>query len=223
MKKPRSWAKKIVAIIVIVGILTAGYFYLPSIIGDSVFPLRYENYIKKWAKEYNEDPFLIAGIAMLESGFNPDARSPVGALGIMQIMPPTGASIAKGVGMTDFTTSKLFDPETSIRFGTWYIHVMKEKYGGNVVAALAAYNAGSGNADKWLRAGLLTTPSSNSYARKVLGFVDVYHKLYDNQLRLDNAPAAQPAPIVKVSNPPPSIVWGQVLKNLVEVFGIQNK
>ncbi|MFA5158116.1 MAG: lytic transglycosylase domain-containing protein [Patescibacteria group bacterium] len=223
MSDKRSRVKKVIIGVAVLGALLAGYFYLPSIFGDSVFPLKYADSIKRWSKEYNEDPFLVASILMLESGFNPQAVSPVGALGIAQIMPPTGRTIASGVGMTNFTTNDLYNPEIGIQFCTWHIHVLKEKYGGNEIAALAAYNAGSGNADKWIRAGLLNNPNDNSYARKVLGYKDVYHKLYQSQLELSasvsTAPSEPTKPIVKVNDTPTrNIVWGQVLKNLVTVF-----
>ncbi|MEI6144360.1 MAG: lytic transglycosylase domain-containing protein [Candidatus Berkelbacteria bacterium] len=221
MADKRSRIKKVIISIAVLAAIVAGYFYLPSILGDQVFPLKYQDTIKKWCKEYNEDPFLVAGLLMLESGFNPQAQSPVGALGIGQIMPPTGRSIAKGVGMTNFQTSDLFNPEIGIQFATWQIHVLKEEYGGNEVAALAAYNAGGGNADKWLRMGLLKDPSTNSYAKKVLDYKAVYHKLYQDQLDL-NGPATTAAsdkPIVKVNDAPSrNVVWGQALKNLVTVF-----
>lgn len=225
MVDKRLRTKKIILSVAIVVILVAGYYCLPMILGDSVFPLQYQENIKKWSKAYNEDPFLVAAIIMQESGFNPRANSPVGAMGLMQVMPPTGRSIAAGVEYPNFTTDKLYDPDTSIQFGTWYIHVLKEKYGGNVTAALAAYNAGSGNADKWLRMGLLTKPSDNGYANRVQDYMQVYHKLYQNDLDLNAAPpaASQPA-IKKVDEPSRNIVWGQMLRNLVTlVYDVNQK
>jgi len=223
MKKVRSVIKIIVVAIVVVAVGFCAYFYLPMILGDSVFPLQYQDIIKKWCVQYNEDPFLVASIAMQESGFNLKANSPVGAMGVMQIMPPTGRSIANRVEYPNFTTDKLYDPEVSIQFGTWYIHVLKEKYGGNVTAALAAYNAGSGNADKWIRMGLLNNPNDNSYARRVQDYMGVYHKLYQGQLELTGATATSqvdntPVVLKKVDTPTRNVVWGKMLKDLVNVF-----
>jgi len=226
MADKRSQAKKIIASLAIVAFVVTGYFYLPAIIGDSVFPLQYQDIIKKWCKAYNEDPFLVAAIIMQESGFNPKANSPVGAMGMMQIMPATGRSIASGVEYPNFTTDKLYDPEVSIQFGAWYIHVLKEKYGGNTTAALAAYNAGSGNADKWLRMGLLTKPSDNGYARRVQDYMQVYHKLYQNDLDLNATPSpSQPALVIKkIDESSRNIVWGQMLRNLVTlVYDVNQK
>ena len=220
MVDKRGRVKKIIISLVIIAVLVAGYFYLPTILGDSVFPLEYAESIKKWSRDYHEDPFLVAGILMLESGFNPQAQSPVGALGMAQIMPATGRTIASGVGKTDYQTSDLFDPEIAVQFCTWQIHVLKEKYDGNEVAALAAYNAGGGNADKWLRMGLLQDPSTNSYAKKVLDYKTVYHKLYQAQLDLNSlSPVEDEKPVVKIAdNNSRNVVWGQTLKNLISLL-----
>ena len=222
MIKIRSAIKTIIVSVVIVGVVVAGYFYLPQIIGDSVFPLKYQDVIKKYCQMYNEDPFLVAGIIMQESGFNPQATSPVGAMGIMQIMPATGRSIATGVEYPNFTTDKLYDPEVSIQFGTWHIHVLKEKYGGNVTAALVAYNAGTGNADKWLRMGLISNVPSgqpNRYTRNVQEYMQVYHKLYQKELELTGAysPAAEAIPLKKQEEPSRNVVWGRLLKELIKI------
>lgn len=219
MADKRRRTKKIIISLAIIAALVAGYFYLPSILGDSVLPLKYQDSIRRWSKEYNEDPFLVAAIIMQESGYNPRAQSPVGAMGLMQIMPGTAKGIASGTKYPNFTTDKLYDPEVSIQFGTWYIHVLKEKYGGNVTAALAAYNAGSGNADKWIRMGLLDSPSDNSYANRVQNLMAAYHKLYETQLNLTAPIPDTSQPIIKKTDTGTrNVIWGQALKNLVAVF-----
>ncbi len=219
MADTRSRTKKIILTLTIIAVLLAGYFYLPMILGDAVFPLQYQDTIKKWSREYNEDPFLVAAIIMQESGYNPKANSPVGAMGLMQIMPGTGKGIASGVGYPNYSSDKLYDPDVSIQFGTWYIHVMKEKYGGNVTAALAAYNAGSGNADKWVRMGLLNSPNDNRYAKNVQEYMEVYHKLYQRELELGGQPLpADPIALKKQEEPSRNVVWGRMLKDLVKVF-----
>ena len=219
MANKRSRTKKIIIAVAAIVLVLAGYFYIPAIFGDSVFPLKYQDSIRRWSREYNEDPFLVAAIIMQESGYNPRAQSPVGAMGLMQIMPATARGIASGTGYPNFTTDKLYDPEVSIQFGTWYIHVLKEKYGGNVTAALAAYNAGSGNADKWIRMGLLNSPSDNSYAKRVQDYMAVYHKVYQNQLDLNISDATINQPVIKKADTTTrNIVWGQTLRNLVTVF-----
>jgi len=223
MKKVRLTVKKIIISLVIIALIVAGYFYLPIILGDDIFPLEYKETIKKYCTMYNEDPFLVAGIIMQESGFNPGATSYAGAMGIMQIMPATGRSIASGIGYPNFTTDKLYDPEVAIQFGTWHIHVLKEKYGGSVPAALAAYNAGTGNADKWIRMGILNDlpyGQTRSYVINVQEYMQVYHKLYQNELELTGASSvsAEPIPLKKEEEPSRNVVWGRMLKELVKVF-----
>lgn len=228
MIKIRSAVKTLIVSFVLIVMVVSGYFYLPSILGDSVFPLEYEETIKKWCTEYNEDPFLVAAIIMQESGYNPRAQSYAGAMGIMQIMPATGRSIAKGVGIPNFTTDMLFNPEIAIQMGTWHIHVLKEKYGGNVAAALAGYNAGTGNADKWIRMGILNDlpyGETRKYVVNVQEYMQVYHKLYQDRLQLTGEPVGEPVSIVKKEEEPStSVVWGRMLKELVSVFyNVDNK
>jgi soluble lytic murein transglycosylase len=221
MADKRSRIKKVIISIAVLAALVAGYFYLPGVLGDEVFPLKYQDSIVKWCKEYNEDPFLVAGIIMQESAFNPNAESPTGARGLMQISPSTAKGIAEGTGFQNFSVDQLYNPDVSIQFGTWYIHVLKQEYGGNEVAALAAYNAGGGNADKWLREGLLQDPSTNGYADRVLNYKSVYEKLYQNELSLTapaTATASTPIVMKNVDSDSRNIVWGQALKNLVSLF-----
>lgn len=219
MLAKRSKLKIALTSILIVVLLVSGYFYLPDILGDQVFPLKYQDNIKKWCTAYNEDPFLVAAIIMQESGFSPDAESSTGARGLMQIAPTTAKGIASGVEYPNYSVDKLYDPDVSIQFGTWYIHVLKEKYNGNITAALAAYNAGTGNADKWIRAGLLNSPSDNNYAYKVQNYMAVYQKIYPNELSL--TASAKPSSEIKLeqnSGANKNFVWGQMLKQLVSVY-----
>ncbi|MCX6812027.1 MAG: lytic transglycosylase domain-containing protein [Candidatus Berkelbacteria bacterium] len=226
MQKVRSKVKTIIISSVAVLLVAGGYFWLPSILGDSVFPLKYQDTIKRWCVAYEptdqECPFQEAGILMMESGFNPTAVSPVGALGIAQIMPATGRTIAYGVGYLDFTSNKLFDPEIGIQFSVWQLHVLKQKYGGSFPAALAAYNAGTGSADRLIRAGILGQAGSGgtaSYIRNITDYVAVYHKLYQNDLQITGGVASvSTTPIVVKQAQTSNIVWGQMLKNLVKVF-----
>jgi soluble lytic murein transglycosylase len=222
MIKIRSAIKTLIISLILVVVVVAGYLYIPCYLSDSVFPLHYEDTIKKWCKEYNEDPFLVAAIIMQESGFKPRAKSYAGAMGIMQIMPTTGMSIAKGIGIPNYTTDMLYNPEIAIQMGTWHIHVLKEKYNGDIPAALAAYNAGTGNADKWIRMGILNDlpyGETRKYVANVQEYMRVYHKLYRDRLELIGEPVADPMPIVKKQeDPPTSVVWGRMLKELVSVF-----
>jgi soluble lytic murein transglycosylase len=121
-------------------------------------PLRYPNYIVTHATNHDLPPDLVAAVIYQESRFNERARSHAGALGLMQITPATARGIAQRTGGTRFETGDLYDPEINIRYGSWYLDHLRDKYrlrgsGGDPYdLALAAYNAGQGKVDRWIRA-----------------------------------------------------------------------
>lgn len=119
-----------------------------------------EAIFEKAAQTYNVDVELLKAMAKAESGFDPNATSRSGAMGIMQLMPTT----AKGLGVTD-----AYDPEQNIMGGAKYIASLLEKYDGNVAYALAAYNAGSGNVDKY--GGIPPFEETQNYVTKILGYL----------------------------------------------------
>lgn len=110
----------------------------------------YSEDIGIYAEKYDIDPFLILGVIDAESGFDKNAVSSVGAMGLMQIMPETGKWIASEIGIEDFKEEDLFDPETNIMMGSWYLRFLLDKYNNNLGNSLAAYNGGHGNVDNWL-------------------------------------------------------------------------
>jgi hypothetical protein len=119
-----------------------------------------EEIFKKAASTYGVDENLLKAIAKAESDFDTNATSKSGAMGIMQLMPAT----AKSLGVTD-----AYDPEQNIMGGAKYIASMLEKYNGNVSYALAAYNAGSGNVDKY--GGIPPFEETQNYVTKILGYL----------------------------------------------------
>ena len=119
-----------------------------------------EAIFEKAAKTYNVDVELLKAMAKAESDFDANATSKSGAMGIMQLMPET----AKGLGVTD-----AYDPEQNIMGGAKYIASLLKKYDGNVSYALAAYNAGSGNVDKY--DGIPPFEETQKYVTKILGYL----------------------------------------------------
>jgi len=171
--------KFFIGIMVSVIFIIAVYFYLPAIIADSAFPLEYKDLIKKYAQQYNVNPNLVAGLIYTESHFNPNAGSPVGAKGLMQIMPATGAGLARQLGEgSTFSTSKLYDPDTSIRYGTYYIAQLIGKYQGNIELGLIAYNGGCAAADRYATYGGGLVSETHNYRYKVVNAKASYDQLY---------------------------------------------
>ena len=116
------------------------------------YPLQYETIIDAHAENYGLEPSLLAAVVYSESKFDPNAESAAGAIGLMQLLPETAQGIADHTGGGSYTVADLYDPELNIRYGAWYLSRLREKYRDHPQAldlALAAYNAGQGNVDRW--------------------------------------------------------------------------
>lgn len=154
-------------------------------IKELTLPLHHEDVIRQQAKEKNVDAALIAAVIYSESKFS-DQESSAGARGLMQITPAAAKFIEKQSGGTTFKLSDLSDPELNIRYGTFLLHELLERYDGDEAAALAAYNAGPGNADKWGGAGLTVAeipfPETRAYVEEVLQKRDEYRQKYAKEL-----------------------------------------
>jgi soluble lytic murein transglycosylase len=160
---------------------------LPAGVWHILFPLRFEEDLRRQAEAQGLDPALVAGLILQESSFDPDAVSRAGARGLMQIMPATGRGIARRKGVT-FRTSNLHDPRTSLDFGTSYLRQISDRFDGAVEKVLAGYNAGPHRVDTWtaLRPGMEeeefieTIPFTETrfYVRYVLANREMYRRLY---------------------------------------------
>lgn len=115
------------------------------------YPISYQNIIDKYSKQFDVDPYLISAIINVESRYDKDAISHKEARGLMQISSSTGPWGAQALSMDDFQLEMLFDPDTNIRIGTWYLDMLSKEFGDNLQLILAAYNGGSGNVSKWLK------------------------------------------------------------------------
>lgn len=123
---------------------------IPSLL-KLLYPLEYKEVIIKYGQLHKIDPPLLAALIKTESNFEPYAESSKGAKGLMQITPSTGEWIASITSMKDFDERMLFDPETNIKLGSWYIEHLSDYYGGSFELVFAAYNGGRGNVDRWLK------------------------------------------------------------------------
>jgi soluble lytic murein transglycosylase len=146
------------------------------------YPLRYEEIVTTHARNYDLDPALLAAVIYTESRFDADARSPAGALGLMQLLPDTGKAIALRTGGDRFVVADLLDPEINVRYGSWYLRELRRKYG-DTATALAAYHGGQGNVDRWREQGVgIQFPETRAYVENVLRLVPVYRRAYRSEL-----------------------------------------
>ena len=146
------------------------------------YPLRYGAIVRAGARAEGLDPALIAAVIYAESKFRPTAVSSAGAIGLMQLTPTTAEAIALRTGGTAFRVSDLTDPTINIRYGSWYLHDLFAKYR-SVALALAAYNAGQGNVDRWLAAGDgIPFPETRDYVARVEQLEQVYRDAWHSQL-----------------------------------------
>ncbi len=114
-----------------------------------VYPFPYRDEITTQAKRRGLDPFLVAGLIRQESLFNPTAKSVAGAIGLMQVRPPTGRELARKDGVNGFQNAHLQRPELNIRLGTLFFSDLLNRYDGRVSYVLAAYNAGPSRVARW--------------------------------------------------------------------------
>ena len=130
---------------------------------ELTLPLRHDDIIRQQAADKNVDPALIAGVIYTESRFR-DQTSHAGAKGLMQLMPETADYIARKSGGTRFQRADLATPQINIAYGTWYLRYLLDKYKGNTILTLAAYNAGEGKVDEWRANAAAAARSSGSPA-----------------------------------------------------------
>jgi soluble lytic murein transglycosylase len=158
-------------------------------IREITLPLRHDDIIRQQAAEKDLDASMIAAVIYAESRFR-DVESQAGALGLMQITPQTAHLIERLSGGTTFVTSDLGDPELNISYGSYYLRYLLDRYDGSEVAALAAYNAGSGNVDEWGGSGLAVSdigfPETRAYVTEVLDKQADYRDEYPSELGFAN-------------------------------------
>jgi soluble lytic murein transglycosylase len=158
---------------------------------------------------------LVYAIMREESGYQPSAISPVGARGLLQLMPTTGAHLARRAGLEGFSAEALFTPETNLRLGAVYLDDLVRRFGGRLSAAIASYNAGPEAVSRWLEAGAqlsddewvegISYEQTRSYVKRVLRSLHVYRSLYP--LSREGAPALVPGqrrPFVAIPFPNPT-------------------
>jgi soluble lytic murein transglycosylase len=181
------------ALALTVGAVVAGVGPLGDAVREITLPLRHDDIIRQQARDKSLDAALIAAVIYEESRFR-DQTSHAGARGLMQITPETADFIAKHSGGFRFEQSDLATPQINIAYGTYYLRYLIDHYDGNEAPAIAAYNAGVTNADRWVAktggpnafdaADDIPFPETRAYVDNVLERRDQYREHYADELGL---------------------------------------
>ena len=180
----------VAVLVAVVGIPLALPLFRKAV-AELTLPLSYSGVIRQQAGDKHLDPALIAAVIYAETKFDPRPSS-AGAQGLMQIMPGTAEFLARRSGATTFTVSDLATPRVNIAYGSYYLRYLLDRYGGRVMPALAAYNAGETNVDDWIArarsaGGQLTVyqipfPQTRAYVERVLQAQQNYRRTYASEL-----------------------------------------
>jgi soluble lytic murein transglycosylase len=190
VRRRRRAAAITLAVFVVIGVVLL--HPLEQAVREITLPLRHEDIIRQQARDKGLDPALIAAVIYEESKFS-DRTSHAGARGLMQITPDTAKFIAKKSGGTRFELRDLGTPQINIAYGSWYLRYLLDRYGGRIALAVAAYNAGITNVDRWVReAGgpdrfdskTIPFPETRHYVAQVVERRRDYARRYSRELGL---------------------------------------
>jgi len=178
------------AVTLVLGITVAA---LNTAAPNTNLPLQDASVIRRQAAAKHLDPALIAAVIYAESRFEP-RESSAGAQGLMQILPATAYYLAHLSGGTRFTASDLSSPEVNVAYGSYYLRYLLNHYEGDEMLAVAAYNGGLANVDRWvaraqrgggqLRVSEIPFPETREYVARVLSAQQAYRQTYPRELGL---------------------------------------
>ncbi len=154
-----------------------------------IYPLKFNEHVFKYSTDNNIDPYIVFSVIKAESSFNPNALSKKNAMGLMQLTEKTAKWGAESIKMEKFSTDDLYDPETNIMLGCWYIGQLMKEFNNNMDLVIAAYNGGSGNVKEWLndrnysKSGYsldkIPFTETERFVKRVKNYYYVYTKLYN--------------------------------------------
>jgi soluble lytic murein transglycosylase len=186
IRRPRRLAVGVTVIVALLATFATIHLSQPAWYVRLWHPLRYEAIVLGHARNYRLDPALLAAVIYQESKFKADARSDRGAIGLMQLLPDTAEGIAERTGGSKFTTADLYDPEINVRYGSWYLRHLLDKYGSERLA-LAAYNAGQANVDRWRARGIpIQFPETRDFVERVESLKLTYRHAYASLRQQDD-------------------------------------
>ena len=176
----------IAAVVVAAGLA----MYFSKMPQRAAYPFKYKGEVMRSSEQYGLDPCLVAAVIYTESGFDPEARSSAGAIGLMQLMPETAEWAAGMRGMT-YNEELLTEPQYNIDIGCWLLNYLLNRCGGNRRYALIAYNAGYGTLESWLadeqyldeNGDLAVIPygETDAYVKKVESSYVIYLETYGDE------------------------------------------
>ena len=182
--------------IALIAVLTIGFGFLADFViicfEKTAYPQEYAEYVEVYAERYGVPEELVFAVIRTESDFDSGAVSDAGAVGLMQIMPSTFEWLTDEILFDHLESGMLYDPETNIRYGTYYLSYLSDRYG-DWELTLAAYNGGLGNVDGWLAddryadgdGGLKRIPfkETRQFVNRVTKAREKYEGLYDRNAR----------------------------------------
>ena len=189
--RSRRWVGIAVALVVVAGVavvaalLLTGRTVVPAL-SERLFPIHYQEEIARIAGKYGQDPYLVAAVVKAESGYDAEATSGKGAVGLMQLMPDTAEWVASKLTWPE-GGPVLTDPADNLELGVWYLDYLGDLYGDGSQATLAAYNAGPGNVDEWIAAagGLeafdladIEFSETRVYVERVAHYYQLYQRIH---------------------------------------------
>lgn len=157
----------------------------------ALFPFPFYQTIINWSQQRQLNPLLVTSLIRQESRFEPEIASPVGAKGLMQVMPATGEWVADKISLKDYS---LGNPNDNVNLGTWYLNYTHDTYSNNSLLAVASYNAGPGNVSKWMTKYQVNDPDvfvEKIPFRETKGYVESVFGNYWNYLRIYNPEIAK--------------------------------
>lgn len=200
-RKKHRILKGLLLIVIILGVVYGGYrlygmvddhiYALRSEIMRRQYPVKYEAIVEKYSDNYDLDKYLVYAVIRTESKFDRTALSGSGAYGLMQIREDTAGDCAKKIDMDVNLPEDLYDPDTNIHLGTYYLSWLLKRYDGDIPVAVAAYNGGIGNVDEWLAnsdysdgnggLGEIPFPETADYVKGVNQSYEKYRELYEKR------------------------------------------
>ncbi|EPY14866.1 MULTISPECIES: lytic transglycosylase domain-containing protein [Paenibacillus] len=182
--------KKRVLLLLFLGMLFL-LFVQSQWLGRWMYPIAYEDEIRKYAAQYDVDPLLVAAIIRVETNFQAGRESRKGAIGVMQLMPETATWAMEQLKMNNrWSLDELKNTaDPNILIGTWYLKSLHKQFNENWIAAIAAYNAGPGNVNKWIRNKVwdgsydtakqqIPYGETKLYVQRVIHYYDKYKNIY---------------------------------------------